>query len=989
MLRYVTNGLRRRRVAPPAVHDLVCPPRLVLALKLTGKYQICRQCQPHARQTQTRLHQSATAERRDEPEPFQNRGHEEGGTLPSFGFRRSDVSQVALRRSTESPMDTLSDGNAWEMPTNHYEQAVDGKFDDKLLSRNEEDESRADRTPGPYDHLEGHPNVWAEISPNLLFKKVLPNVADSEPLKRIAASARSNRLPIVLVQLHLRHQRAWLPSDISDSLPDQAEWEKTLRTLEVHGHSLDDLDHYLWILRGKSDEQQRKRFFSSKRTKPLFLANYLSRPSAIMFSASTLDGLIDYYRDHFSSSSLSWEETHASEIGLRLTRVEACNTLVASLAGHSHRVDARYCVKVADFASKLIKRQAEGPWPKEEIYWRQCSIFNASLKALRPRPPKYGPITRAFPNGYIWESQKSLLSFSAGFEKPLQLDAEAFRSIRETLAGQAKSHEEMHNSLRQADTWPPYLRPGDGVDEQTEPEENWSRTVQAGMMMQEAGFGLHEHDDALNVLQGMGTDGTPTIQQRVLTRGKREVDLWEASIQATRNTWEAWSNFQRPPSRGMEHTSRHYAVMFQKLFLRDSRGNSEALPGDKALNFPTKAEVNLTEHEKARLRPPTVEQLYRQMLSSGIRPTGHCLLVLIANASSVEVADGYLRDSDLDPAAVHSLTTDTTQLQAFRLSPALLAAYVTVCAQASNVAKRPWTQLRRAMQITNVCQESYPHFQTGSMWGLVLKNMSQRHAGLGVSLAYQLDALRSIVEQTRRAGRIGLTTFIQFAKCLRKIARRELDTLLKDLASNDAGKSNYMTALYDRSLSDETSSTDEDETNGSKSVVLSFLKAAKLLKTEFLHMSKAEQSTLDALQAYEVPTNQVMTSRSDPVRPGHAHEYMLTLAYLGEFKEMGKFLGWLVRQWGDPRYVAAWQGTGMQTTEADFVDTMCAFRLLGEPMLKASAVASVQDSLRSSGLEWPWPDDDVLDAYVQRLGDDTIITLSRVVEWIQFRGRQR
>ncbi|KAK5625230.1 hypothetical protein RRF57_000946 [Xylaria bambusicola] len=240
---------------------------------------------------------------------------------------------------------------------------------------------------------------------------------------------------------------------------------------------------------------------------------------------------------------------------------------------------------------------------------------------------------------------------SDGLRKPLIINKASYQAIRQVLIGLKKSGEERAVALRYTKSWPPYRQDFDGRDTKRSVEDDRSRSVKAGVLMQEAGYPADEFDRALDVLGGTN-EGSPTIQTRSLPpkqwtgkAGEQNIySRWAMSIRATRNSQEAWGAFNRFAEKsGLAPTLPVYTEMFVKLQAAplDPESSGDLLPGDSRETFPVH-DANYSQYELARLSPPTVSELYAEMTSRGIRPSGHGLHNLIINARSVEEGLRYL-----------------------------------------------------------------------------------------------------------------------------------------------------------------------------------------------------------------------------------------------------------------------------------------------------------------------------------------------------------
>ncbi|KAL7820718.1 hypothetical protein V8C26DRAFT_366305 [Trichoderma gracile] len=828
--------------------------------------------------------------------------------------------------------------------------------------------------------------AWRDSSPNLLLQKALDG-DNSRDWKVQAAQRRVARLPSVLLQMMLRKEASQEPgqSELLDRLPSAQEWDLMLDIVQRRGHSQDDLAHYLYILEGMTDDMRCERFLERESYKPPFILHLLLRSTSRFSRLETLSRLVGYCRS-FYLETLRKESYTAGTLTKKPKRPygpESFNLVLSLLAHHCMRLDARHIITLCDLAVQYIETVAESRLPQEEIYETQCSVFNHSLKLLGSTYRRH-PIQQALPNAFFWEAQRILLAVSSRLKKQLLVDAEGFRAIRKVLAGMSKNHVEIHSSVRHAPTWPPYLQPGDGMDEEMDPEESWSRSVRAGVLMQEAGFPKEEVDDAVDILQGMSPDGTPTIQQRVSLVRYRKVGLWEASIRATRNAQEAWERFQNPPREGLELGLAEYTAMFEKLTRREADEHTTALPGDRALNFATPQEANLTEFEKARIRPPSTSQLYERMLKDGIRPSGSCLAILLANTESMEMARRYLRDSD-GTGALDRLMSQEMDVEALKKVPLnLVSAYIQVMTRQGG--KRARKYMVRAIELAEQRLAAEQSPWSDFIWGTILKDLSQHHRGLRILVYQQLKLSLHVVEKLDGPCGISLPAFIQFSKTIRKIAKRELEQLCTEMESSPSTvKNNALWALYDeRSIHKDAMHWDTfGGRRGALDMFRLFRSSALRMKELFDKLVFFEEESRRLLGTARVAPLDEMMWRRDPARAEHAYEYMVSLAYLGEFQQMAKLLEWLIAKWGQPEVVQALSELDELPPYADFVRTLCAFRLLAEPMLGQGVVASLREAIDAAGLDWTWPDEEAVEAFIDTQEDESVEALARVLERVR------
>ncbi|EHK43986.1 hypothetical protein TRIATDRAFT_244872 [Trichoderma atroviride IMI 206040] len=721
-----------------------------------------------------------------------------------------------------------------------------------------------------------------------------------------------------------------------DLLPSVHEWGRAMSIARRNGHSYEDLAYYMYILEGKTDDVRCERFLERDSFKPPFIFHFLLRSSSRFTSLENLNRLIDYCSSWYPAAASNGLDKTKSKFYIPPRGAFGSanfNLNMSLLAHHCIRLDPRLIIKLADLAVRYIEAIAESSLPQEEIYQAQCAVFNYGLKLLGSDHRKR-TVQQALPNSFFWEAQRILLAVSSKLKRQLLVDAEGFRAIRTVLAGMPKNHVEIHSSVRHASTWPPYLRPGDGMDEEMDPEDNWR--------------------------------------------------MWEASIRATRNAHEAWDRFQSPPKAGLKRGLAEYTAMFEKLTQREADENTRALPGDRALNFPTTQEANLTEFEKARIRPPSISQLYERMQLDGIRPTGSCLQILVANTESMEMARRYLHDSD-GTGALYRLMSQEMDVQALKKVPiSLISACIQVMIRQEGKLARKY--MIRAIELAEQRLGTDRTPLSDFIWGTILKHLSQHHYGLRIAVHQQLKLSLHIMKKLDGPSGITLPQFVQFSKTMRKIAKRELEQLSTEMESGSLTIENHaMWPLYDeRSRHKDAMHWDTfDDKSGALDLFRALRSSALQMNELFDKLLSYERDSRQLLGAKKLEPLEGMMWRMDPARSEHAYEYMLSLAYLGEFQQMAKLLRWLIEEWGQPGIVQALSEADEPPPYADFVETLCAFRLLAEPMLERGEVESLREAIGTAGLSWSWPDEEAVEAYAQMQEDESISILARVLERVR------
>lgn len=460
-----------------------------------------------------------------------------------------------------------------------------------------------------------------------------------------------------------------METSLSRFLGDPVQWRTRLKVLARANISEDDLAHWIWILDSEDSDTKVERLLSASRYKPIFVLMAILRNDEHFRKGSSLVKLYDYImRVHIGPTPEFWRRVPKAAVPRMLdSRLSMSpkhfTLLIKRLLHHCLRTFGSSIVVIARLVVDYI-RAIPDSCPNKSTrrtgYADRCRVFNYALQSFRQSSVS-SPLAHMHHN---WRAQKILLGFSAGLKRPLVINRLSYRAIRIVLLGLKKSQEEKMAAVRYAKSWPPYIRQFDGTDEARDGQDYFSRSVKAGVLKRSEGYADDLADKTLDTLGGVVIGESITIQTRSKPLGlwssqHRSLQIfteWAAKVKATRNAQEAWQKFHEPPQPGLNPNFQVYAEMFSKLFSAETDPTSLILPGDARETFPTD-QPNLTELERARLRPCSADELYKMMLRQGNRPVHQCLALLIRNAGTLDDAARFLKDSPLDRKAVEDLTT--------------------------------------------------------------------------------------------------------------------------------------------------------------------------------------------------------------------------------------------------------------------------------------------------------------------------------------------
>lgn len=810
-------------------------------------------------------------------------------------------------------------------------------------------------------------------------------------MKEKTAAIKSYRLPIVLIQMQLRREVAADPiknEEIAKLLPPEKEWDRILRLLQANGHSEESLEHYMEILFTSGDEERCRIFLEQDMPKPGFLLAFILRSGSGFTSVERLDGLINYFGTRLKQTidaNLNHKAPEPLEEGRALKAMEKLapediEKLLSRLAFHCRRIEPRRLIKLAEATAEFIMNYQATSRNPEQTYHAQCKYFNQALVALAERKGS-GPQRKAVPYAYLWEAQRILLGMSGSLPRALLVNRDGFNAIRFVLAGMPKNRTEQHSARRHSRSWPPHLRPGDGMDETLEPDESWSRVVRAGMMMQEAGFPKTEIDDALDILQGLAREGSPTIQQRVHKSPARPLKAWAASITATRNAQEAWDRFQHPPQPGQKPGPAEYSALFQRLYARDADPEIGTLPGDNTLNYDTNQENNLTDLERERLKPPHPDALFEMMKSAGVGIDESCLVVLVSNADSLQSAHRYLLEGATSWDVFSNLLATSPEPGLLKLIPLpLFSAYIDVCSREPSSSGR---HISRAIRLSEIRLSRQSKNWGPYIWAPILKNLGQHPNGLGIKVREQLQLVTQLVGSIEVAHGASLSLFFRFIQTFRKIMHWQVKDVSRGI-DQDSVRSHPIRLLYRTGMKRPGHRPGCAEWNDPLLALIRSMSGR--MKELFQVLVETEKENTRGMGLHDITHLDAMRARGDPVLAPYAHECMLALAYAGEFEEMARLLRWLFRQWANPKLLEEIDGMDEVPRDAEMHDTLCAFRAFAEPMLSSAEMDIVLRKFNEHQLGWQWPDEMVMQGYLDARPER--IHLIKVLHWASSRGHE-
>lgn len=767
------------------------------------------------------------------------------------------------------------------------------------------------------------------------------------------AKQRSGRLPLLLLQAWFARQD--IQNEPGLSVPIRSitpsEWSDRFRSLASRGWSKEDVDHWIWILSGDDGDIRVRRLVSTEIPKPLFLVLLLTRSDEKLRKAESLLSLMEYIsKHHFDHTSLASSNNIALPDQKVTMTVSQFLVLLRRLVNHVRRTWPRSIVTVARFTMDYIRRM-----PSEtdtSSYQQKCEIFNAALQSFK-RPAATKPLLNM---EFNWRAQRLLLAMSDNLDEPLIINKASYRAVREVMIGLKKSQTEKAVALRYARSWPPYRQDFDGLDAKRTAEDDYSRSVKAGILAKEAGYSDDHYDQALGALGGVGSN-SPTIQTRSLPprewKGEEQdhnlYSRWAMQVRATRNRQEAWKVFNDVASKtGKTPNFQVYAEMFMKLQARPDPETSNALPGDSRESFPIH-HANYSEYELARLSPPTVRELYDQMISRGVKPEGPCLHTLLINADSLEEGARYLRDSDIDASSVEALAIfkQPSYQALWKIPLSVLKSYIQLlCRLQPNRRDRQKLFPDELLRIRHAIKLARVRLKRGSTegstfrsaWSIILRTLARPHICVinstranndAEALAISMDVLEALEET---AG-VDDDAFMYICRTAQKAA-------LSRLSSRE--------------------SQSGESTRGEVGPLIPNAgKVTSKLKSIFSQLSQIV--SVAEIGSKSLPSPEFVHS----IGPAHLHTYMRTLAFLEDTAAMKELLQWMLTH---REYVDEEAERIEPRGHALVAKTLCAYLAFAAPSLGHEERADLA-SLMRNGAEtasfWRWPTSEEVENYVQ------------------------
>ncbi|KFY48653.1 hypothetical protein V495_01148 [Pseudogymnoascus sp. VKM F-4514 (FW-929)] len=314
--------------------------------------------------------------------------------------------------------------------------------------------------------------------------------------------------------------------ELSEASPDQLEsllrpsepfFTRGIRaSLQKHGYTPDDVRGWAWIVLAPNAHVAVQRYLSVSATFPpvAILTNILRMKNMHIKTLRELVSRISSWLTEISNSPTSKNRSILED--------NSFQTVVCGLLRHARATDplsftgiARLVSQYCDIVAR-ISDESRGFGGKE--YKRLTGICRTVICRLSI-PAAKSPYASM---SYAWEAQQVILEAGNSFQPALELDARSYRAIACVLLADKKTEAESEAVAHLHRSWPPWKKVLDGMDARRQPEDDTSRATRVLENMKAAGYPPTSFQNAISILAGRDTDGTPAIPTRTIMRLVRQ-----------------------------------------------------------------------------------------------------------------------------------------------------------------------------------------------------------------------------------------------------------------------------------------------------------------------------------------------------------------------------------------------------------------------------------------------------------------------------------
>lgn len=311
-------------------------------------------------------------------------------------------------------------------------------------------------------------------------------------------------------------------------------------------------------------------------------------------------------------------------------------------------VAALFYTYVSWFSNK--ENYPPGLTPNPTQSRRLTLLYNRAV-ALLSKPTSLDPVKSS---AFLERAQFDVLASMVKHRPLIELNHDGWRGVTSVLLRRPKSARDKKWAELKSLSWPPFMEPRIGFDEELTPEDGASKAKEALKRMHEAGYRSANWENIASISSGWDTDHSPTIQERTILISQSGVqpsnaEVWAARVRTTRTLHEAWACFLSCEEETLHLSMPVYEAMFEKIIYEDIRRKSESmddssrrsdmsvegLPGDGMEMSPPP--LSPTDAVNPQRPPPSFESFFAQMLTDGIEPRSRLLALLLNHAPSFSV----------------------------------------------------------------------------------------------------------------------------------------------------------------------------------------------------------------------------------------------------------------------------------------------------------------------------------------------------------------
>ncbi|ELR06597.1 hypothetical protein VC83_04779 [Pseudogymnoascus destructans] len=554
--------------------------------------------------------------------------------------------------------------------------------------------------------------------------------------EHVQAWSKTDALTSIFVRYMKYMESPYLPQ-LSQANPDQLEsllrpsapffTEDITASLQKHGCTPQDVRGWAWIVLAPNAQVAAQRYLSADTTFPpvAILTNILRMKKMHIKILRKLVFRVATLLTKISNSPTSKNRGILED--------NSFQTVVCGLLRHAREIDPLSFTGIARLVSQYcgivtcISDEARGFGGKE--YTRLTNICRTVICRLSI-PAAKSPYASM---GYAWEAQQVILEAGNSLQPALELDARSYCAIACVLLAGKKTEAEAEAVAHLHRSWPPWKKVLDGMDARRQPEDDASRATRVLENMKAAGYPPTSFENAISILAGRDTDGTPAIPTRTimsLVRQKLSKDIkhnkslqpahkrpsnlagkqrskpiqnspsepaptsplkyadestsasdgnssagkspaeWAARIRATRDVQEAWAAFRA--YQGLPSQAMFHEMFLKLIYDKVNRFRPRMhhpTVGDGLEVFPVEND-NFSDFEIERKAPPDVRGLYELMRAAQLTAAERTLRHLLTQADSLSWALRLLLDSGIPSDAVSALVRGNDRKWRNKVSPA-------------------------------------------------------------------------------------------------------------------------------------------------------------------------------------------------------------------------------------------------------------------------------------------------------------------------------